>query len=160
MEGEKVLLKVSPTKGVMRFGRKGKLSPRYVGPFKVLERMGEVAYMLALPTSLSRVYPVFHISMLQKYHEDKSHVFYFNTVQLDENLAYEEELVAILDRQVQKLRSKEIASVKVHLRDQSAEEATWETEHDMWRIYPHLFGTLGMILNSFEDKCLFKTGRM
>ncbi|XP_070056777.1 uncharacterized protein [Nicotiana tomentosiformis] len=113
MEGEKVLLRVLPMKGVMKFGKKDKLSPRFIGPFEVLERVGEVAYRLALPPSLSGVYPVFHISMLRKYHKDKSHILDFSTVQLDGNLVYEEEPVAILDRQVRKIRSKDIASVKV-----------------------------------------------
>ena len=67
--GERVLLNVSPMKGVMRFGKKGKLSPRYIGPFEIVERIGEVAYQLALPPSLSGVYPIFHILMLKKYHQ-------------------------------------------------------------------------------------------
>ena len=66
MEGEQVLLKVSPMKGVMRFGKRGKLSPRYIGPFEVLKRVGEVAYELALPPGLSGVHLVFHVSMLKK----------------------------------------------------------------------------------------------
>ena len=66
MEGEQVLLKVSPMKGVMRFGKRGKLSPRYIGPFEVMKRVGEVAYELALPPGLSGVHPVFHVSMLKK----------------------------------------------------------------------------------------------
>ena len=69
MEGEQVLLKVSPMKGVMRFGKRGKLSLRYVGPFEVLKRVGEVAYELALPPGLSGVHRVFHVSMLKRYHE-------------------------------------------------------------------------------------------
>ncbi|XP_070045605.1 uncharacterized protein [Nicotiana tomentosiformis] len=100
-------------KGVMRLGKKGKFSPRYIGPFEILEKVGKVAYNLALPPSLSAVHSVFHFSMLQKYYGDLSHVLDFSTVQLDEDLTYVEELVVILDRQVQKLRSKNIASVKV-----------------------------------------------
>ncbi|XP_070013731.1 uncharacterized protein [Nicotiana sylvestris] len=113
MVGEKVLLKVSPMKGVMRFGKKGMLSPRFIGPFEVLWRIGEVAYELALPPRLSSVYPVFHVSMLRKYIGDPSHVLDFSTVQLDDYLTYDVEPVAILVRQVRKLRSKDIASVKV-----------------------------------------------
>ena len=113
MVGERVLLRVSPMKGVMRFGKKGKLSPRYIGPFEILERVGEVAYRLALPPSLSAVHPVFQDSMLWKYHGDPSHVLDFSSVQVDKDLSYVEEPVAILDRQVRKLRSKNIASVKV-----------------------------------------------
>ena len=113
MVGERVLLKVSPMKGVMRFGKKGKLSPRYIGPFKIVERIGEVAYQLALPPGLSGVHPVFHISMLKKYHQGGDHVIQWDSVLLDQNLTFEEESITILDRQIRKLRSKEIASVKV-----------------------------------------------
>ena len=74
MEGDHVCLRVSPIKGVMRFGKKGKLSPRFIGPFEILSRVGEVAYKLALPPSLSAVHPVFHVSMLRKYILDESHV--------------------------------------------------------------------------------------
>ena len=74
MVGERVLLKVSPMKGVMRFGKKGKLSPRYIGPFEIVERIGEVGYQLTLPPGLSGVHPVFHISTLKKYHQGGAHV--------------------------------------------------------------------------------------
>ena len=113
MVGERVLLKVSPMKGVMRFGKKGKLSPRYIGPFEVVESIGEVAYQLALPPGLSGVHPVFHMSMLKKYHQGGDHVIQWDSVLLDQNLTFEEEPITILDRQIRKLRSKEIASVKV-----------------------------------------------
>ncbi|XP_070054469.1 uncharacterized protein [Nicotiana tomentosiformis] len=131
MVRERILLRVSPMKGVRRFGKKGKLSPRYIGPFEILERIGEVAYKLALPPSLSIVHSVFHISMLRKYYDDPSHVLDFSSVQLGNGLTYIEELMAILDRQVQKLRSKNIDSVKVQWRGHLVEETTWETEHDM-----------------------------
>ncbi|XP_070003038.1 uncharacterized protein [Nicotiana sylvestris] len=130
-------------KGVMRFGKKGKLSLRFIGPFEVLRRIGEVAYELALPPSLAGVHPVFHVSMLQKYHGDLSHVLDISSVQLDKDLSYVEEPVAILDRQVRKLRSKNIAPVKVQWRDRPVEKATWETEQDMSGRYPHLFTTSG-----------------
>ncbi|XP_070014605.1 uncharacterized protein [Nicotiana sylvestris] len=113
MVGEKVLLKVSPMKGVMRFGKKRKLSSRYIGPFEVLQKIGEAAYKLALPPILSSVHPVFHVSMLRKYIGDPSHVLDFSTIQLDGDLTYDMELVAILDRHVRKLRSKNIASMKM-----------------------------------------------
>ncbi|XP_070042625.1 uncharacterized protein [Nicotiana tomentosiformis] len=113
MVGERVLLRVSPMKGVMRFGKTGKLRPRYIRPFEILERIGEVAYKLAFPPSLSVVHLVFRVSMLRKYYGDSSHVLNFNTVQLDGDLTYIEVPVAILDRQVRKLKSKNIASMKV-----------------------------------------------
>ncbi|XP_070032362.1 uncharacterized protein [Nicotiana tomentosiformis] len=97
---DKVLLRVSSMKGVMRFEKKGKLSPRYIGPFGVLEWIGEVAYKLALLPSLSSIHPVFHVSMLWKYFSDSSHILDFNTAQLDGDLTYDMESVAILDRQV------------------------------------------------------------
>ncbi|XP_070022122.1 uncharacterized protein [Nicotiana sylvestris] len=116
MVGEKVILKVSPMKSVMRFRKKGKLSPRFIGPFEVLRRNGEVAHELALPPILSSVHPVFHVSMLRKYTGDPYHVLDFSTVQLEGDLIYDVEQTAILERQVRKLRSKDIASMKVQWR--------------------------------------------
>ncbi|XP_070003371.1 uncharacterized protein [Nicotiana sylvestris] len=116
MVGEWLLLRVSPMKGVMRFGKKGKLSLRLIGPFEVSRKVGKVAYELALPPSLVGVHLVFHVSMLRKYHGDPSHVLDFISVQLDKDLSYVKEPVAILDRQVRKLRSKNIASAKVQWR--------------------------------------------
>ncbi|XP_015162965.1 uncharacterized protein [Solanum tuberosum] len=110
MVGERDLLNVLPMKGVMRFGKKGKLSPRYIGLFEIVERIGEVAYELSLPPVL-----------------------------LDQNLNFEEEPVTILDRQIRKWRSKEIASLKVQWKHRPVEEATWETESDMRSRYPQLF---------------------
>ncbi|XP_070034902.1 uncharacterized protein [Nicotiana tomentosiformis] len=131
MVGEMVLLRVSPMKGVMLFEKKGNLSPRFIGPFKILERVGEVTYRLALPPRLAGVHQIFHVSMLRKYHKDSLHVLVFTTVHLDNNLTSEEESVAILDRQVRKLRSKSFSSVKVQWRGDPIEEATWESESDM-----------------------------
>ena len=131
MEGEQVLLKVSPMKGVMRFGKRGKLSPRYIGPFEVLNRVGEVAYELALPPGLSGVHPVYHVSMLKRYHGDGNYIIHWDSILLNENLTYEEEFVAILDREIRKLISREIASIKVQWKNQPVEESTWEKEADM-----------------------------
>ena len=143
-------------KGVMRFGKKGKLSPRFIGPFEILDRVGEVAYRLALPPSLSAVHPVFHVSMLRKYHGDPSHVLDFSTVQLDKDLSYEEEPVAILDRQVRQLRSKSFPSVRVQWRGQLPEASTWESKSNMRSRYPHLFPDSGTsFLCPFEDERLF-----
>ncbi|XP_060211836.1 uncharacterized protein LOC132639406 [Lycium barbarum] len=101
MVREKFLLKVSPTKGVMRFGKKGKLSPRFIGQFEILHRVGEVAYELALPPGLSGVHPVFHVSMLKKYHSNGSYITQWDSVLFDQNLSYEEESIAIFDKEVE-----------------------------------------------------------
>ena len=111
--GDLMFLKVSPIKGVMRFGKKGKLAPRYIGPFEILSRVGEVAYKLVLPPELSRIHPVFHMSILRKYISDPSHVLQPQTVELSEDLMYEENPVVIVDRQVCQLRTKDIPMVKV-----------------------------------------------
>ena len=143
MEGEQVLLKVTPMKVVMRFGKRGKLSLRYIGPFEVLKRVGEVAYELALPPGLSGVHPVLHVSMLKRYHGNGNYIIRWDSVLLDENLSNEEEPVAILDREIRKLRSREIASIKVQWKNRPVEEATWEKEADMRERYIHLFTDSG-----------------
>nr|XP_025607795.1 uncharacterized protein LOC112701228 [Arachis hypogaea] len=137
--GDQVFLRVSPMKGVMRFGKRGKLNPRYIGPFEILDRIGAVAYRLALPSEFSMIHPVFHVSMLRKYLPDPSHVLAPQVIELKKDLSFEEEPVAIVDRQVKKLRSKEIAYVKVVWKNHSIEEATWEVEDAMRDKYPYLF---------------------
>ncbi|KAL0549903.1 hypothetical protein IC582_014398 [Cucumis melo] len=137
--GDKVFLKVAPMKGVLRFERRGKLSPRFVGPFEILERIGPVAYRLALPPSLSAVHDVFHVSMLRKYVPDPSHVVDYEPLEIDENLSYVEQPVEILAREVKTLRNKEIPLVKVLWRNHRIEEATWEREDVMRSRYPELF---------------------
>ncbi|WMV41924.1 hypothetical protein MTR67_035309 [Solanum verrucosum] len=108
-----VYLKISPMKGVMRFGNKGKLSHRYVGPYQILRHVGKVAYELELPNELTSVHPVFHVSMLKKCVGDPTSIVPLEGLGVDENLSYEEVSVEILDRQVKKLRNKEVASEKV-----------------------------------------------
>ncbi|XP_050939305.1 uncharacterized protein LOC127148919 [Cucumis melo] len=137
--GDMVFLKVAPMKGVLRFAKKGKLSPRFVGPFEILERIGPVAYRLALPPSLAAVHDVFHISMLRKYVADPTHVVDFEPLQFSENLSYEEQPVEVLAREVKKLRSREIPLVKILWQNHGVEEATWEKEEDMRAQYPELF---------------------
>ena len=129
--GGKVFLKVAPMKGVLRFGRKGKLSPRFIGPFEILERVGQVAYRLALPPILSGVHNVFHVLMLRLYISDPSHVIDFKPLRLDKGLNYEEEQVQIVDREVKTLQNREITLVKVLWRNHQLEEATWEREEEM-----------------------------
>jgi hypothetical protein len=134
-----VYLKVSPMKGVVRFGKKGKLSPRYVGPYRIVRRVGKVAYELELPLEMAMVHPVFHVSMLRKCVGDPSSIVPLGVANVEENLTYEEVPVEILDRQVKRLRNKEVASVKVLWRNQQVESATWEAETDMIKRYPYLF---------------------
>ncbi|XP_059289151.1 uncharacterized protein LOC132042632, partial [Lycium ferocissimum] len=137
--GDKVFLKVSPLKGLMHFCRKGKLSPRYIGPYEITKRVGKVAYELRLPAEMSMVHPVFHILMLRLYKPDPSHVLHHEDIDIDEALCYEKEPVRILDRQVRRLRTKDVISVKVLWRNHNTDEATWEVEEDMKTRYPHLF---------------------
>ena len=95
-----MFLKTSPIKGVSRFEKKGKLAPRYIGPFEILEKVNPVAYRLTLPPRLSQVHNVFHISMLRKYIRDPLHVIDHFGIVVDEGLSYEEEPIRIIDRQV------------------------------------------------------------
>ncbi|KAA0054398.1 pol protein [Cucumis melo var. makuwa] len=136
---DKVFLKVAPMKGVLRFERRGKLSPCFVGPFEILERIGPVAYRSALPPSLSAVHDVFHVSMLRKYVTDPSHVVDYEPLEIDENLSSTEQPVEVLAKEVKMLRSREIPLVKVLWRNHKVEEATWEREDDMRARYPRLF---------------------
>ena len=126
-------------KGMMRFGKKEKLAPRYIEPFEKLERIGMVTYRLALPLDMSQVHPVFHVSMLRRYISDPSHVLQPQSVELNEDLTFEQEPVAIVDYQVRQLRSKAILMVKVLWRNNNVEEHTWETEAEMRTSYPYLF---------------------
>ena len=137
--GDMVFLRISTWKGILRFGKHGKLSPRYIGPYRIVERIGEVAYRLELPSDLDRIHNVFQVSMLLKYIPNPSHVLIEQLVEIQENLTYEEEPVQILDRREQVLRNKTIPLVKVLWRSHTVEEATWEHEEQMKRHYPHLF---------------------
>ena len=121
------------------FGRGGKLSPRYIGPFDIIKRVGEVAYRLALPPQLSGVHDVFHVSMLRKYEPDPSHVLEWTDLDLEADVSYEERAIQILDRRDQVLRGRSIPLVKVLWSHHGVEEATWEREDSMRSRYPELF---------------------
>ena len=136
--GDKVFLKVSPIRGVMRFGKRGKLSPRYVGPYEILERIGDVAYRVALPPTLA-VHDVFHVSMLRKYIHDPSHVLDVAQLPVSDELEYEEKPIKVLDTKEHQLRNRTIKYVKVQWSHHSKDEATWELEEEMRRQYPRLF---------------------
>ncbi|KAB2629332.1 S ribonuclease [Pyrus ussuriensis x Pyrus communis] len=137
--GDWVFLKLSPWRGVVRFGKKGKLSPRYIGPYMVTERVGEVAYRLELPPELARVHNVFHMSMLRHYVADPSHVIPPQPLEINPDLTYDEEPVTILDWKEKVMRNKTVNLVKVLWRNHFVEEATWETEDRMRDLYPRLF---------------------
>ncbi|KAJ3683164.1 hypothetical protein LUZ60_013391 [Juncus effusus] len=140
--GDHVLLRVSPTCGVMRFGVKGKLSPRYIGPFEILERIGPCAYRLALSPSLAEVHNVFHVSQLRKYLRGEGHVLDFSELRFEPSLNYEEAPVAVLDNREQVLRSKIMKYVKVKWSNHSEREANWEREEDIRKRYPNLLPPL------------------
>ena len=110
---DRVFLKISPWKGVLRFGKRGKLSSRYIEPYEIVSKVGPVAYILKLPPELSMIHDTFHVSMLRKYITDPSHVLREQPVQLKKNLTYEEIPMQIVDRKEQVFRSKVIPLVKV-----------------------------------------------
>ena len=113
-----------------------KAESTYIGPYRIFEKIGEVAYRLEFPSDLDCIHDVFHVSMLRKYIPDPSHVLTEQPVEIQENLTYEEEPVQILDRREQVLRNKTIPLVKVLWRSHTVEEATWEPEVQMRRQYP------------------------
>ncbi|XP_072986655.1 uncharacterized protein [Typha latifolia] len=143
--GDKVFLRVSPWKGVFHFGKKGKLSSRYIGPYEILGRVGPVAYRVALPPDLAQIHNVFHMSVLRKYISDPSHVIHYEPVQLQQNLSYEEQLVKVLARRDKVQRTKVIPLVKVLWRNHAVEEASWEREDEIRSKYPELFRGIGPI---------------
>ena len=137
--GDWVFLKLSSWKGVVRFGKKAKLSPRYIRPYQITERVGEVAYRLELPPELAKVHDVFHVSMLRHYVSDPSHVIPPQPLEIHSDLTYDEESVMILDWKDKVLRNKNVRMVKVLWRNHSVEEATWETSYVMRDMYARLF---------------------
>ncbi|XP_073133934.1 uncharacterized protein [Henckelia pumila] len=137
--GDQILLKISPRKGIRRVVKKGKLQPRFVGPFEILERIGYVAYRLQLPESLSKLHNVFHVSQLRKFYTDSTPLLDATLVELEQDLSYEEKPVRILDQKIKELRNKQIQLVKVLWRNHNFEEATREKEEEIKKIYPELF---------------------
>ena len=123
----------------MRFAKRGKLSPRYIGPYEIVSKVGPVAYKLKLPPELSKIHNVFHVSMLRKYIPDPFHVLKDQLVELKDNLTYKEQLMQIVDRREQILRNKVIPLVKVFWGNHEIKEVTWESEAQMRSQYPQLF---------------------
>ncbi|GJX94610.1 hypothetical protein Tco_0349196 [Tanacetum coccineum] len=139
--GDMVMLKVSPWKGVIRFGKHGKLSLRYIGPFKIIERIGLVAYKLELPDKLHGIHNTFHVSNLKKCLADENLVIPLDEIQLDDKLHFIEEPVEIMDREVKQLKQSRIPIVKVRWNSRRGPEYTWEREDFFKRNYPHLFSS-------------------
>ena len=138
-EGDYVYLKVSPMRSVKRFNMKGKLAPRYVGPFKILKRRGEVAYQLELPDSLSGVHDVFHVSQLKKCLRVPEEQIPLEELAMKDDLTYEEFPVKILETAERVTRSRIIKMCKVQWNRYSEAEATWEREDELRKTYPQLF---------------------
>nr|GFA74004.1 putative reverse transcriptase domain-containing protein [Tanacetum cinerariifolium] len=139
--GDKVLLKVSPRKGVVRFGKRSKFSPRYVGPFEIVKQIGPVAYWLRLPKELVGVHNTFHVSNLKKCLADVNLHVLLDEVKVDDKLRFVEEPIEILDRGVKKLKRRWIPIVKVRWNSRRGPEFTWEQEDEMKHNYPHLFAS-------------------
>jgi hypothetical protein len=136
--GDHVFLRVTPTTGVGRALKARKLTPKFIGPYQITERIGKVAYRIALPPILSQIHDVFHVSQLRKYIPDPSHVITTDDIQLRENLSFEVPPIKIVDRKMKSLRTKEIPFVKV-IWNEATGDTTWELEGKMKELYPSLF---------------------
>nr|GEZ22292.1 putative reverse transcriptase domain-containing protein [Tanacetum cinerariifolium] len=137
--GDRVMLKVSPWKGVVRFGKRGKLNPRYVKTFNVLAKVGKVSYRLKLPQELSRVPHTFHVSNLKKCYTDEPLVTPLEGIHVDDKLQFMEEPVEIMEREIKRLKRSRIPLVKVRWNSRRGPEFTWEREDSFKQKYPQLF---------------------
>ncbi|GJS04435.1 putative reverse transcriptase domain-containing protein [Tanacetum coccineum] len=137
--GDKVMLKVSHLKGVICFGKQGKLNPRYIGPFKVLAKVGTVAYRLELPQQLSGVHSTFHVFNLKKCLSDEPLAIPLDEIHIYDKLHFVEEPVKIMDREVKWLKQSRILIIKVRWKSRRGHEFTWEREYQFRKKYPHLF---------------------
>ena len=148
--GDHIFLKVMPKRGVVRLGKQGKLAPRYIRPFEILERVGTVAYQLALPPSLSGVHEVFHVFMLRKYTPNPTHVVDWGGIVVDTYETFEEGPVRIMDSRDQVLQSKTMWLVKVLWQHRGVEEVTWERRDTGTRCGPPIISYLRMKVRLFN----------
>ncbi|GJV65262.1 putative reverse transcriptase domain-containing protein [Tanacetum coccineum] len=139
---DRVMLKVSPRKGFIRFRKRGKLNPWYIGPFKILERIGPVAYKLELLEELRNIHNTFHISNLKKCLYDESLFIPMKELRLDDKLNFVEEPVEIMDQEVKQLKQSRIPIIKVSWDSKRGPEFTWEREDQIRAKYPHLFSNI------------------
>ncbi|GJR93360.1 putative reverse transcriptase domain-containing protein [Tanacetum coccineum] len=137
--GDKVMLKVSPWKGVIRSGKRGKLNPRYIGPFMVLAKVGPITYKLKLLQQLSRVHSTFHVCNLKKCLSDEPLAIPLDEIHIDDKLYFVEEPVEIIDQEVKRLKQSRIPIIKVRWNSRRGPEFTWEREDQFYKKYPHLF---------------------
>ncbi|GJW08268.1 hypothetical protein Tco_1570691 [Tanacetum coccineum] len=133
------MLKVSPWKGVIHFGKRGKLNPRYIDLLKSFLKLETFSYRLKLPDQLSRVHSTFHVSNLKKYFSDEPLVIPLDKIQIDDKLNFIEEPVEIMDQEVKRLKQSHILILKVCWNSRRGPEFTWEREDQMKKKYPHLF---------------------
>nr|GEV87343.1 putative reverse transcriptase domain-containing protein [Tanacetum cinerariifolium] len=146
--GDRVMLKVSPRKGVVHFGKRGKLNPRYIKPFEVLAKVGIVSYRLELPQQLSRVHSTFHVSNLKKCLSDEPLAISLDEILIDDKLCFIEELIEIIDPEVKRLKQSCILIIKVRWNSRRGPEFTWEREDQFRRMYPQLFTTTAPSTNA------------
>ena len=165
--GDHVYLRVSPTRGVQRFGVKGKLAPRYVGPYEIIEECGHVAYRLRLPSRLAAIHDVFHISQLKKCIRVPTEIIDQQELLVEPDLSYTEYPIKILDQKERGTRRKVVKIYKIQWSHHTEEEATWEMEDYLNRHYPCFLsftsGILFLCLNSIIQsrvEIIFKGGRL
>ncbi|GKB09121.1 hypothetical protein Tco_0837433 [Tanacetum coccineum] len=136
---DKVMLKVSPWKWVIRFGKRGKLNLRYIRHFKIIPKVGTVACRLKLPEQLSRVHSTFHVSNLKKCLSNKTLAISLDEIQIDDKFHFIEKPVEIMDHKVKRLKQSRIPIIKVRWNSRRGPEFTWERQDQMQKMYPYLF---------------------